>query len=36
MVLEGAKGETPRVLTFGLSQEDFLIDPNALDLTISP
>ena len=31
MVLEGQADQSPRVLTFGLSREDFLIDRNALD-----
>jgi len=31
MVYEGPAEQSPRVLTFGLSREDFLIDGNALD-----
>jgi len=31
MVHEGPADQSPRVLTFGLSREDFLIDGNALD-----
>jgi len=34
MVREGPADQSPQVLTFGLSREDFLIDGNALDSTM--
>ncbi len=36
MILEGPADQSPRILTFGLAREDFLIDGNALNSMISP